>query len=929
MTQPNRLPPPNGALLDRAKPVSFHFDGRPYRGYAGDTVASALAASGVWLLGRSFKYHRPRGIVTMAGQDANTLVSLPGNPNCLADRTPIREGLTVVAQHCGGSLRRDPGAWIGLVARFLPAGFYYHAFFRPRGIWNLWSRVLRKLTGLGVLDSSSVNGPHDRQYRYCDVAVVGAGPAGIEVALECAADGSEVLLIDSNPVAGGSLLYSRASVDPGREAERLRALLEQVNATPNLELMTGATVNGCYADNLLAVIRGRRLIELRARRIVLASGTLEQPALFRNNDLPGIMLGTAAQRLLKLYGVRPGRRAVVLAGNDGAYGVALDLIDAGVELAAVVDLRATVVADSRADRVRSHGVEVHLGHAIYAARGRRHVRTVEIRRIVAPGRVADRGRQVECDLVCVSVGEMPACQLACQAGASLVYDSGRATFALADLPDGFTLAGSVGSGPGDASCPWPIIPHPRGKEFVDMDEDLTIGDIRHTVRSGYRHAQLVKRYSTCGMGPSQGRLSALAMARLVASETGCSVSETGVTTMRPPVTDETLAHCAGRHRYRALYTAMHRRHTEAGAQFLLAGDWQRPAYYGRREDCARAVKREAKAVREAAGAIDVSTLGGIRVRGPDAAEFLNRVYVSAYARQRVGTLRYALMASEAGYVIDDGVVCRLDEHDFYVTTTTGGAEEVFRTMLRWNAQWGLDVNLANLTSAYCGISVAGPESRRILSGIESDIDFGADSFPYLGVRRGTLAGAPVLVLRTGFVGELGYEIHAPQHYGEALWDLLLAADGIRPAGIEAQRILRLEKGHVLVGQDTDALSTPKELNLGWAVGRRKPFFVGQRSLRVHDARTPERVLAGFQMLGSPHPVPKESHLVVDGDRIAGRVTSCAVSPTLESVIGLAYVGPARSAPGERITIRCDGAREVEARIVDTPFYDPDNARQAL
>ena len=532
----------------------------------------------------------------------------------------------------------------------------------------------------------------------------------------------------------------------------------------------------------------------------------------------------------------------------------------------------------------------------------------------------------------MSVGRMPAYQLACQAGARLAYDSERATFALVDLPAGFTLSGSVAFACNDGDAPWPIFGHRRGKEFVDLDEDLQIHDIRHAVESGYEHIELVKRYSTSGMGPSQGRLSALATARLVAAETGRGLADTGVTTARPPLAAQTLAHYAGRRHFPALRSSIHHRHVEAGAQFLQAGAWYRPAFYGRKDEFGDAVRREVLAVRNGVGAIDVSTLGGIAVRGPDAAKFLNRIYTFAYTKQRVGTVRYALMTNEAGFVVDDGVVCRLNDDDFHVTTTTGGAERIFRTMLRWNAQWRLDVGLANLTSAWCGVSVAGPRAREVLAGLDSDVDFGREAFPYLGVRRGTLAGAPVIVLRVGFVGELGYEIHAPQHCGEALWDTVMAAGsdyGIRPVGIEAQRILRLEKGHVLLGQDTDALSTPMELKMRWAIAAGKAFFVGKRSLEVHDSQPLERVLAGFCVEDASGPIPRECHLLVDGQQLIGRVTSAAFSPTLEKLIGLAYVPPDRAAPGSRITIRCDERRLVTAQVAQTPFYDPANARQAL
>jgi sarcosine oxidase subunit alpha len=535
------------------------------------------------------------------------------------------------------------------------------------------------------------------------------------------------------------------------------------------------------------------------------------------------------------------------------------------------------------------------------------------------------------------VGTMPAYQLACQAGARLRYEDGAATFSIDRLPDGFGLAGAVAghaepANAGSLDAAWPIFEHPRGKEFVDFDEDLKIADIRNAVHAGYEHVQLVKRYSTCGMGPSQGRHSALATARLVAESTGRTVAETGVTTARPPFAPETLAHCAGRSFYPASYSSMHHRHVAVGAQMLQAGAWYRPAYYGEPADMAACVRREVLKVRHGVGLIDVSTLGGIDVRGPDAAEFLNRMYTFAYTKQAPGTVRYALMTNEAGVVIDDGVACRLGEEHFYVTATTGGADRVFRAMLQWNARWQLDVSLANVTSAYCGINIAGPESRSVLATLVDDVDLDASAFGYLAVRQGKVAGIPARILRVGFVGELGYEVHAPQHCGEALWDALVAAGkgaGIRPVGIEAQRMLRLEKGHVIVGQDTDALSNPLELQMGWAIARKKPYFVGRRSIEVHERRPLERLLAGFCIDDADAPLPKESHLVVDGGRMIGRVTSCGLSPALGKIVGLAYVPPALAEPGNRFTIRCDNGACVEARAVATPFYDPDNERQAL
>lgn len=423
MNQVNRLPAPLGLLVDRAQTVRFEFEGQCVEGYAGDTIASALAANDWWLLSRSFKYHRPRGILTMAGQDANTLVQLPGDPNCLADRTPISEGLQVSGQNYSGSLSRDRDSLIGRFARFLPVGFYYHAFFRPRGIWNLWSKYFRNKAGLGVVDQSIVGGGFDKQYRFCDVVVIGGGPVGMRAAINAAKSDCDVLLLEEQATLGGSLNHARAGVAADIETQRRDQLIGEVEASPNISVMTNATANGWYADNWISVIRGKRLYKLRAGKVVLCSGLLEQHALFHNNDIPGIMLGSAAQRLIKLYGVRPGKRAVVLAGNDAAYGVALDLLDAGVDVAAVVDCRDVESLDKCVDAVAKLGVEVMIGHAIYSAEAsNQHLASVEVRRIVGTGECANRGERINCDLLCLSVGFMPAYQLACQAGAKLNYD---------------------------------------------------------------------------------------------------------------------------------------------------------------------------------------------------------------------------------------------------------------------------------------------------------------------------------------------------------------------------------------------------------------------------------------------------------------------------------------------------------------------------
>ena len=467
---------------------------------------------------------------------------------------------------------------------------------------------------------------------------------------------------------------------------------------------------------------------------------------------------------------------------------------------------------------------------------------------------------------------------------------------------------------------------------MDFDEDLQIADIVNAVSDGYEHVQLVKRYSTCGMGPSQGRHSALATARLVAKATNKTIAKTGVSTARPPFVAERLAHCAGRSFYPSRRSNIHYRHLEAGAQMLHAGAWYRPAYYGPKDSRSEAIRSEVGNVRNNVGLVDVSTLGGIEVRGTDAGEFLNRIYTFNFAKQPIGRARYALLTNEAGTVIDDGVACRIHERHYYVTATTGGADRVYQSMLKWNAQWRLDVDIANVSSALCGVNIAGPKARLVLETLCPDVDLSAEAFPYMGVREGTVAGITARLIRVGFVGELGYEIHVPQHFGEALWDALLTAGcdhKITPFGIEAQRVLRLEKGHIIIGQDTDAMSNPMEVQMGWAVSHKKPFFVGERTIAEFEKKPRKRSLVGFVINDPQAPIPLESQLVLDGEQMVGRVTSCEYSPTLDKPIGLAYAQPSQAEAGSKIVIKSKGGTRVTADIVDLPFYDPDNRRQEL
>jgi sarcosine oxidase subunit alpha len=957
-----------GLLIDRDQPLRFSFDGRGYQGVKGDSIASALLANGRWLLSRSFKYHRPRGPLTMAGQDANTLVQLPDEPNVLADAHPLSAGLDVTGQNFNGSLDNDRDAYLGKFSKFMPVGFYYRSFYKPKGMWKVWEPLIRKKAGLGVLDLKFQPQYYDKAYLFVDLAVIGAGPAGLQAALTAANAGAKVLLIEQQAVLGGSLTYARFDVE-GTRAEQLRGeLVAAVEGHANIQILKQATCNAWFSDNYLPVIQGRRMYKVRAQQCIVSAGSFDQPVVFRNNDLPGVMLASAAQRLMRLYAVKPGQRAVVLTGNDDGYLAALDLHEQGVQVAALVDMRQQPADMALQSAVAKLGIACHLGSTVFEAlheKGMRHVSGVDIRRITAQGQVAEQGLQLDCDLLCMSAGYMPVYQLLCQAGGKLAYDEQKAEFAISGLPQGLAVAGSANgrhsldnvlldgtlaaaravaalgldagigerafSGEARVNFDWPIFPHPKGKDFVDFDEDLQVRDIVNATRIGYRDVQLVKRFSTVGMGPSQGRHSALPTARLVARATQRSIGETGVTTARPPFEAEKLAHVAGRAFDPYRQTPMHRRHVQAGAKMMPAGIWLRPAYYGKAEDRERCMQEEARHVREQVGLIDVSTLGGLDVRGPDAAELLERMYTLPFKKQPVARTRYALMTNEHGVVIDDGVCARMADNHFYVTATTSGVDRIYQQMLKWNAQWRLNVDIANVTAAIAAVNLAGPLARQVLEKVCEDVDLSPEAFPYMGVRTGTVVDIPARLLRVGFVGELGYEIHVPARHAERLWDVLMAAGGafgIRPFGVETQRLLRLEKGHVIISQDTDGMTHPGEIDMQWAIGRKKPFFVGKRSIEILEAQPLKRKLVGFT-LPKDSPQPLEGHLVLKGADISGNVTSCEYSSSLGQIIGLAYAATDQAEPGMQIPIRVEGGLVVQASVVQLPFYDPQNLRQEL
>lgn len=960
---PSRLPPRPRERLDRDRIVRFRFEGREYAGFVGDTVTSALLANGVEVLGRSFKYHRPRGVFSAANQDVNALMQGGDELNLRADVTVLRPDLALdlSAVNTFGGLARDRGRLLERLAPMLPVGFYYKTFHRPRRWFPFWERLIRGLAGLGRLDTTRAPARQPKRHAFCDLLVIGAGPSGLAAALTAGEAGARVVLADEQPVPGGSL-----DIEFGGDTSagvRREDLLIRLRALPNVVVRSATVVAGYYADHWLPLVDAEGLTKLRARAVVVAAGATEQPAVFRGNDLPGVMLASAAQRLLHHYAVTPCTRTVVLAANPAAYRAALDLADAGIAVLAVADLGDPDTRGEPAQAVRARGIEVLARTTVYEAlaQGER-LAGVELRGLDDAGRPqSGPGRRLACDGLFLSAGWVPSAALLYQAGARLRYAGTPGQFVPEALPDGVFAAGRVNGvfdlearlADGRAAAaealaylgfdapsakrpprasqphshPYPIFEHPQGRNFVDFDEDLQLKDLERAAAEGFDNIELLKRYSTVGMGPSQGKHANMNAVRVLARLTGRDVDATGTTTARPFYHPVPLKALAGRRLRPERRSSMHAWHAAHAAEFIPAGHWLRPKCYGPGPE-GEAIEREVRAVREGVGMIDVSTLGKIEVFGPDAGELLDRAYTLRLSNMKLDRTRYALMVDEAGVIVDDGIAARLGDEHFYLTTTTTAAEAVYRELQRLAAQWGLKAELVNRTGQNAAMNLAGPQTRAVLAPL-TDIDLSPGAFPFLGAYRGRVAGVPALLMRVGFVGELGYEIHVPYTEGAHVWQALMDAGrvrGIRPFGVEAQRQLRLEKGHVIVGQDTDGTSTPFDVGMDWAVKFDKPFFVGKRSLQAVAQRARYR-LVGFTL--PPNyvgPLPQECHLVIENGDIAGRVTSIGASPSLGKVIGLAMI-ERHLGDVETLNIRVDRGMTVQAPVVSTPFYDPDNLRQ--
>jgi sarcosine oxidase subunit alpha len=957
-----RLPKQTGEWINREKPLNFTFEGNEYSGYEGDTISSALLANGQKLLGRSFKYHRARGVLSFANHDINALVTDGLDTNIRADVVPLKDGWVIKAVNTDGGVKKDRNRYFEMLAPLLPVGFYYKAFHTPRRLFPFWEKIIRKAAGLGIVNFNFPRITKRKLNQHCDVLVIGAGPAGLSAAIYAAQEGLSVTIVDENQQAGGALSYDLA----GDQYSQTRSeLLAKIAELPNINMHLGAYAAGYYTDHLIPIVGINGITKVRAKSVIVASGAFEQPPVFRNNDLPGVMLGSAAQRLIHRYGVKPFNTGVVFTANSYGYRVVLDLINAGVKVAALVDLRANA-REPLAAELSAKGIKIYTGYCVYEATpdgDKSGITGVLICPFNEQTNEAkpDQAINITCDGIAMSAGWAPAAGLLYQSGASMRFDYTTEQFVPEKLQKGVFASGAVNGIYGleqtlldgrkaaagaighlgkpvseiDASSfaaeaiatishPYPIIDHPKGKNFVDFDEDIQLKDFINAAKEGFDNIELMKRFTTVGMGPSQGKHSNMNAIRILAKIRGLPVEKVGTTTSRPFFHPTPFGHLGGRSFHPQRLTSLHSWHEGAGAVFADIGAWSRPSYYPRSGlSKQEAVQQEASAVRHKAGLIDAGTLGKIEVCGPDAAIFLERFYTGSFASQKVGTTRYAMLLDESGVIVDDGLASRLHEELFYITISTSNAAAVYREMQRWLQIWQLNAVLINVTGAYGAMNLAGPLSRDILSSLTT-LDISDQAFAFGAIQQTKVAGIPARIIRSGFVAELAYEIHVPAADAPVVWNAILEAgkhQGLQLFGTEAQRLLRLEMGHHLPGHDTDGLTNPFEIGAKWALKMDKPFFIGQRSLQIIAKKPLNKKLVPFTLATDFNgEIPLDCNLVIEQGEIKGRVTSIAYSPAAKSVIGLAYVAPHQAEVGHTFEIRTDNGSLVKATVATTPFF---------
>ncbi len=931
MAESRRLTPQSGEVIDRSSPVKFTWEGDDYQGFQGDTIVSALAAAGVDIFSRSFKYKKARGMLSATFHDPNCTVQVDDEPNVRGAHRQLQPGMVVSPENVWPSLKFDARSANQVVGRFLSAGFYYKTFMKPAKLWPAYQKILGRFAAGGVTRADAEHGYYDKRYVHVDVCVAGGGPAGMAAAIAAANAGSSVLLVEEEYQLGGHLRYGGSA-----DLATLAGLRAQVAANGNIEVMTNSVVTARYDMNWIAVIQRQpgisvkghdiheRLCKVRAGTLVVAAGLIERPYVFEGNDLAGVMLSTAVRRMINLYGVLPGSRAVVLTANPEGDACADDLIRVGASVT-VVDART--------------------GGNVVRAKGGKRVKSVEL---------AD-GRTIECDLLVTAIGWTAPVPLLNMAGDRPVYDKTAARFFPTDrvaanvlvagalTGDGTTAeliahgtaigakaAGRTGDVPALNRVAHPEMYRSTTHGIVDYSEDVYSKDMVAAKKEGYDSIELVKRYTTVTMGPSQGKLESVNAVAILAEAHGVKdLNEIGTTVWRPPYVPITLGALGGRGFENTRFSPIQPWHEAHHARPLVAGDWIRPEHYGN-------PAAEVTNVRTNVGLIDVTPLGKLDLRGADVPKLLNLLYVNKWLKLPVGGVRYGVMCAEDGVVMDDGVTGRLAENHYIMTTTSSGAATVWEWVENWlqteHPEW--EVHCTPVTTGYASINVAGPKSRQLLRRLVENVDLSNEAFPYMNVRQGTVAGiADCFMWRIGFTGELSYEIHVPAAYGLHVWERLMESGsdlGVGAFGVEAQRIMRLEKGHFIVGQDTDGLTVGYGADLDWCIKLDKDDFAGKPELVWQSQRSNYQRLVALQPV-DPMVVPAEASQLVEGIKsIVGRVTSSRMSPTLNRSICLGYVEPRLATPGTIVTCQLPDRSRVQLTVMDgLAHVDPDGSRMKV
>ena len=985
-----------GGRIDRRKTVRFTFDGVSYAGHAGDTLASALLANGVTLLGRSFKYHRPRGLLAAGVDEPNALVTVlrgeAREPNIPATMIEIHDGLVAVSQNRSPSLAWDFHALNQLGGRLLAAGFYYKTFMGPaigplKGtrFWMFCERFIRRAAGLGRAGTVGETVRYERMNAFCDVLVVGSGPAGLSAARAASEAGANVILAELDPRFGGSANWSGEEIDDNPAADWASGVVEELRACGNVRLLPRTTVWGCYDGNTFAATERvsdhkpapaqgeprHRSWTIRAGKVVLATGALERALVFPGNDRPSVMLADAARRYANEYGVLPGGKIALFTNNDSAYRVAAALKNAGAQVVAVIDVRSGLSDDARA-LAEEAGAELLAGHAVVGTKGK-VLSAVTVQRFdVDGGRLSGETRTLESDCLLVSGGWSPSIHLASQAGARPEWSAERQAFLPPEPTENwigagaftgdFSTAGAIAEGhaaglaaAGGKSAPFelpavrpgPCDPDPApvfeikapGKSFVDFQHDVTAEDVRLAHREGFVSVEHLKRYTTLGMATDQGKTSNVPGLAIMADALGKPIPEVGTTRFRPPFSAVSIGSIAGE-RYGEVrperLTPMHDWHVEHRATMIAAGLWHRPRIYGDPgETVEQAYVREVKATRSAAGIVDVSTLGKIAVQGPDAALFLDRVYTNTFSTLAVGKARYGLMLREDGIAFDDGTTWRLGENDFLMTTTTANAGKVMQHLEYFlDVIWPeLRVTLTSVTDQWAGAAIGGPKAREILAACVAGTAVDNAALPFMGLVHGKIAGVPVMICRLSFSGEMAFEVYCGAGHGTRVWQALIDAGkpfGLVPYGMEALGTMRIEKGHV-TGAEIDGRTTARDLHLDWMLSTKKPFIGSAMMDREGLVATERLQLVGIVSLDN-RPLGGGAHVVREPDPenphdSLGHLTGCCYSPMLGKYIALALVRGGSALIGTRAFVS-DPLRKRfgPVEIVSHHFFDPEGSR---